>query len=268
MIKLVASDIDETIITKNQIVPKRNKDAIKKAIERDVIVMLATGRGPYEVFDIPDQAGVIADDRFIICCNGAITMNLATKEIVDVIDLDFDYARKIFAYAYENKLTFYIYTLNEKYGINLSENAIVAESHIEILETDNIDFLKDEIILKCIIMNEDMNFLQALEVDVARITDYSLEITYSSNMYMEINARGVNKAIALEKVCSHYGIKMEDILAIGDNYNDVAMLEAAGTSVAVKNARLQVKDVADYLTNHDNEGGAVGEAIEKFILNL
>ena len=268
MIKLVASDIDETIITAKQIVPKRNKDAIKKAIDKGVIVMLATGRGPYEVFDIPDQAGVIADDRFIICCNGAITMNLATKEIVDVVDLDFDYARKIFSYAYENKLTFYIYTLNKKYGINLSENARVAESHIEILETDNIEFLKDEIILKCIIMNEDMNFLQALEVDVARITDYSLEITYSSNMYMEINARGVNKAISLEKVCSHYGIKMEDILAIGDNYNDVAMLEAAGTSVAVKNARLQVKDVADYVTNHDNEGGAVGEAIEKFVLNL
>lgn len=182
--------------------------------------------------------------------------------------MDFSYARNVFNYAYENKLTFYIYTLDQKYGLNLSDETIVAEKHINIIETDNIDFLENETILKVIIKNEDMNFLQALEVDVARITNYELEITYSSNMYMEINAKGVNKAVALKKICDHYNISMDDILAIGDNYNDVAMLEAAGTSVAVKNARLQVKESADYVTVHDHNDGAVGEAIEKFVLNL
>lgn len=268
MIKLIASDIDETIIRHDQIVPERNKEAIKQAIDKGVIVMLATGRGPYEIFDIPEQAGVIAEDRFIICCNGAVTMNVKTKEIVDVVDMDFSYARNVFNFAYENGLTFYIYTLDEKYGLNLSDDTIVAEKHIKIIDTDNIDFLEEETILKTIIKHKNMNLLQALEVDVARITNYELEITYSSNMYMEINARGVNKAVALKKVCNHYNISMKDVLAIGDNYNDVAMLEAAGTSVAVKNARLQVKESADYITVHDHNGGAVGEAIEKFVLNL
>lgn len=268
MIKLIASDIDETIIKHDQIVPERNKEAIKQAIDKGVIVMLATGRGPYEIFDIPEQAGVIADDRYVICCNGAVTMNVKTKEIVDVVDMDFSYARNVFNFAYENNLTFYIYTLNNKYGLNLTDDTIVAEKHINIIESDNIDFLENETILKVIIKNENMNLLQALEVDVARITNYELEITYSSNMYMEINARGVNKAVALKKVCNHYNISMKDVLAIGDNYNDVAMLEAAGTSVAVKNARLQVKESADYITVHDHNGGAVGEAIEKFVLNL
>ena len=268
MIKLIASDIDETIITNDQKVPERNKEAIKKAIDKGLIVMLATGRGPYEVFDIPEQAGVISDDRYIICCNGAVIMNVKSKEIIDVVDMKFDYAREIFNYAYENKLTFYIYTIDKKYGINLSDDTIVAETHINVLDTDNIDFLKDETILKVIIKNKNMNLLQALEVDIARITNYDLEITYSSNMYMEINAKGVSKAVALRKVCDHYGIGMENVLAIGDNYNDVAMLEAAGRSVAVKNARLQVKESADYITTQDNNKGAVGEAIEKFVLNL
>lgn len=268
MIKLIASDIDETIIRDDKIVPERNKKAIKQAIDKGVIVMLATGRGPYEIFDIPEQAGVIADDRFVICCNGAVTMNVKTKEIVDVVDMDFSYARNVFNYAYENNLTFYIYTLDKKFGLNLSDETIVAEKHINVIDTDNIDFLEDEIILKVIIKNKNMNVLQALEVDIARITNYELEITYSSNMYMEINARGVNKAVALKKVCEYYNISMENVLAIGDNYNDVAMLEEAGTSVAVKNARLQVKESADYVANHDNNQGAVGEAIEKFVLNL
>ncbi|MEQ0488005.1 HAD family hydrolase [Anaerococcus murdochii] len=268
MIKLIASDIDETIISKDQKVPERNKKAIKQAIEKGLIVMLATGRGPYEIFDIPEQAGVIADDRYIICCNGAVIMNVKTKEIIDVIDLDFAYAKNVFSYAYENKLTFYLYTLDKKYGINLTDDTIVAEKHINILDTDNIDFLKDETILKLIIKNEDMNHLQTLEVDIARITNYDLEISYSSNMYMEINAKGVNKAVALKKVCDHYGIDLKDVLAIGDNYNDVAMLEEAGRSVAVRNARLQVRETADYVTSLDHNKGAVGEAIEKFVLNL
>lgn len=268
MIKLIASDIDETIIRDDQIVPERNKKAIKEAIEKGIIVMLATGRGPYEIFDIPEQAGVIADDRYVICCNGAVTMNVKTKEIVNVVDMDFSYAKNIFNFAYENKLTFYIYTLDKKYGLNLTDDTIVAEKHINIIHTDNIDFLEEEIILKVIIKNKDMNALQTLEVDIARITNYELEITYSSNMYMEINARGVNKAVALKKVCDHYNISMENVLAIGDNYNDVAMLEAAGTSVAVRNARLQVKESADYVAIHDNNEGAVGEAIEKFVLNI
>ena len=77
MIKLIASDIDETIISKDQKVPERNKKAIKQAIEKGLIVMLATGRGPYEIFDIPEQAGVIADDRYIICCNGAVIFTIS-----------------------------------------------------------------------------------------------------------------------------------------------------------------------------------------------
>lgn len=268
MIKLIASDIDETIIDHNRLVPERNKKAIKAAQEKGVIVMLATGRGPYEIFDIPDQAGVIADDRFVICCNGAVIMNLKTKEIVDVLALDFSYAKKIFDYAYKNKLTFYLYTLDKKYGINLSDETIYAEDHINLIEGDNIDFLEGEIILKTIIKNSNMNQLQALEVDIARITDYNLEISYSSNMYMEINAKGVNKAIALKKVADHHGIEMKNVMAIGDNYNDVAMLEEAGTAIAVRNARLQVKQSADYVTQADNTKGAVGEAIENFVLNL
>ncbi len=268
MIKLIASDIDETIIDHNRLVPERNKKAIKAAQDKGVIVMLATGRGPYEIFDIPDQAGVIADDRFVICCNGAVIMNVKTKEIIDVLDMDFSYAKKIFEYAYKNKLTFYLYTLDKKYGINLSDETLIAESHINLIEGDNIDFLEGQTVLKTIIKNTNMNQLQALEVDIARITDYDLEISYSSNMYMEINAKGVNKAIALKKVADHYGVDMKNVMAIGDNYNDVAMLEEAGTAIAVRNARLQVKQSADYVTQADNTKGAVGEAIENFVLNL
>lgn len=266
MIKLIASDIDETLVDANKNVPQRNIDAIKKAKDLGLIVMLATGRGTYELFDIPEQAGVVEEDRFVICCNGAIIMNLMTKEIVHSQGLKYEYAKAVLDYAYENGQTCYIYTLDNKYGLNLDKDSY-AETQITPLADNNIEFLKDQIILKAIIKNKDMNYLQELEVDIASLTNYDVEIAYSSDMFMEVNAKGVNKAIALEKVCDYYGISIDETLVIGDNYNDVAMLEAAGTSVAVKNARLQVKDSADYVAEATNEEGAVAEAIEKFILN-
>lgn len=94
MVKLIASDIDETLVDELKNVPQRNREAIAKAEQMGVKVILATGRGPYELNDIPDQAGVIREDRFIICCNGAIILRAIDREIVDSLPLDFKYVKK------------------------------------------------------------------------------------------------------------------------------------------------------------------------------
>ena len=77
----------------------------------------------------------------------------------------------------------------------------------------------------------------------------------------------MDKGVALQKLCDYYKIDIKDSLAIGDNYNDVAMIEDAGIGVAVANAHLQVKEASDYVTKANNSQGAVAEAIEKFILD-
>lgn len=271
MIELIASDIDETIVDDTKNVPLKNTESIAKAEDMGVKVILATGRGPYELNKIPDQAGVIRDDRYIICCNGAIILRASDRVIVDSNGLPFEYAKAIFDYAYENELEFFIYALDKKYAINLDHyeqsNVYTNDTNVELIEGDNIDFLEGQIILKALIKDRNIDYLHSLEVDIAAITNYDLEISYSSDMYMEINAKGVDKGIALQKVCDEYGIDIKNTLAIGDNYNDVAMIETAGIGIAVANAHLQVKEVADTVTKATNNEGAVAEAIERFILN-
>lgn len=270
MIELIASDIDETLVDDFKNVPEINTNTIAKAEAKGIKVMLATGRGPYELRDIPNQAGVIRDDRFIVCCNGAITIRAIDRKIVDSLPLEFKYAKRIFDYAYKNNLQFFIYTLDKKYAINMDTIEKVHEhkknNRLKHISGDNIDFLKDELILKALIKNPDIDYLHSLEVDIASITDYDVEIAYSSDLYMEINAKGVDKGIALQKICNYYGIDMANTLAVGDNYNDVAMIEDAGIGVAVANAHLQVREVADYITESTNNEGAVAEAIEKYAL--
>lgn len=268
MIKLIVSDIDETLVKSDKSIPERNISAIKKAQKQGVKVMLASGRGPFQLRNYLQELDLIDDDTFSILCNGGVVINNLTKEVVDKDPLDFKKAEKIFEYAYDKNLEFQVYT--DKACYCLMEDKIIPDKKYEstvYLTEKNIDFLKNEIIVKVIIRNEDLNFLLSLEEDVARLTNWDVSISYSSDVFMEINKKGINKANALEKVVSRYGLDMSEVMVIGDNFNDKEMLEIGGKSIAVQNAHLLLKEIADYITIATNNDGAVGEAIEKFALN-
>lgn len=267
MIKLVVSDIDETLICTDQTVHPRNKEAIKKAQDMGVKVMLASGRAPYQLRNLLEEIDIEKEGKYSILCNGGIIMENKTKEIVDSFPLGYPKAKKIYDYCFDRNLHCEIYT--DKHVYVLEEDKSIPDKKIEdviFLDSKDIDFIEDEIIVKTIIKNYDLNYLMGLEPDVAVLCDWDVAISYSSDIYMEINAKNVNKGVALEKVCQMYGISIDETLTIGDNYNDIEMLYMAGTSAAVQNAHLQVKETADYITIATNNEGAVGEAIEKFVL--
>ncbi|MDD7305090.1 MAG: Cof-type HAD-IIB family hydrolase [Peptoniphilaceae bacterium] len=268
MIKLVVSDIDETLICSNQTIHPRNKAAIKKAKDMGVKVILASGRAPYQLFNLLEELDIEKDDYYSILCNGGIIMQNSSKKIVESFPLGFTKAKKVYGYCFERKINCQIYTESHNYIYEPDTNLPKKDyPGLKYINTKDIDFMKDEIIIKVIIKNSDLNYLMSLEPDVANLCDWDVAISYSSDIYMEINAKNVNKGNALKKVCQIYGISIDETLAIGDNYNDIEMLYMAGKSAAVQNAHLQVKETADYITIATNNEGAVGEVIEKFVLN-
>ena len=84
---------------------------------------------------------------------------------------------------------------------------------------------------------------------------------------MEYIKKGTGKGDGVLKLAKLRGISVEDIVTVGDERNDISMIEAAGTGVAVANAREELKAIADYITEKDNNHGAIAEVINKFILN-
>ena len=270
MIKLIATDCDETLLSDDKTIHKRNIDAIKKAQEMGIIITTATGRGPYQLFDILEQIDNVKEDRFSILCNGGIIIDNLTKEVVDSSPIHYKKAIEVSNYCKEIGVHFEIYTDKHCY-VFANGNEVTGNYDEDIYkfvqDAEDIKNLDKEIIIKVIIKNSNLNYLMSLEEDIARICDWDVAISYSSDTFMEINKKNVNKAKALEKLCDHYGIGMENVLTIGDNYNDKEMLEEAGFSAAVQNAHLLLKDVSKYTTKANNDQGAVGEAIEKFVLN-
>src|SRR5699024_5142925 len=93
----------------------------------------------------------------------------------------------------------------------------------------------------------------------------TINCTYSSGLYVEVNQAGVDKGRAVLALATRLGIKRAEVLALGDNFNDLTMLTAAGTGVAVANGIPEIKAIADYVTTADYSTG-VAEAINKLVL--
>ena len=131
---------------------------------------------------------------------------------------------------------------------------------------NSVDFLKDATIAKILYQNVDVPYLMSLEPKMTDITK-GCSVSYSSNRYMEFNKEGVDKGVGLQHLADQLGIKIEETIAVGDNYNDMAMLKKAGLAVAAGNAVEDVKKACDYTTHADNNEGVVAELIKKFIFH-
>lgn len=135
----------------------------------------------------------------------------------------------------------------------------------EIFRQD-IDFLQDQQIVKALYMSLDPAYLQRIAGEIADITQ-KIDVSYSSNRYIEFNHQGVNKGQGLLALAKRLGVRPEETIAIGDNFNDLSMIQTAGLGIGVQNAAEGIRPYCDFITAATNNEHAVAEVIERFILS-
>ena len=151
------------------------------------------------------------------------------------------------------------------YNFTPSERDYVS-GRMEVQEIDemSIDFLRGEDIVKVLFMNESENYRKKMQRDFADISA-GCEVSFSSNRYIEFNALGVNKGRGLTILAEKLGVNIEDTIAIGDNFNDLAMIKAAGLGIGVANSAEGIKPYCRYITRTTNNESAIAEVIDRFI---
>lgn len=270
MYKLIACDLDETLLTLENTVSAKNVEAIQKADALGVKFVLATGRGFRTVQDTLREIGLQEkENEYVISFNGgAVTENKGNK-LLHLEGVSFEFASEMYQRGLDYDVCIHVYTKDDVYVYNLVEKERAhLESKMEVIEIfdDNIDFLKDEEIVKILYMHEERTYLNQIEEEVKEVTTDS-DVSYSSNRYLEFNYKGVNKGAGIRFLAEHLGIEISETIAIGDNYNDLPMLETAGLSVGVQNMVPALKEKMDYITTATNNEDAIAEVIEKYILN-
>lgn len=198
--------------------------------------MPATGRPFTSVTGTLKQLGLYEENQYVISFNGAVTEN-RTNKVLYCEGISFELASELYKRGLQYDVCIHVYTRDKTYAYHLVPEEIEYQSGRQVLtenfETD-LEFLRGQEIIKVLYMNTDYEYLFRIKDDLSGLTE-DLDISYSSNRYMEFNPKGVNKGSGLKVPADLLNIPVGDIIAIGDNLNDLPMIKMAGMGVGVKN---------------------------------
>lgn len=289
MYKLVAIDLDGTLLNSYGQVSEKNKKALIEANSKGVEIVLATGRSTNSVKNIANDIGIC---KYIICGNGSLIYDLSKEEIIYEKFIDKKKALQIIKICEENSIYYNIYTEDMVIAKTLSNNVLFyhqensskpdsKKTKINLVEDvyKYVESLKNENILKItvsdnssIIFNGIIRKLREVkDIDVLDVAHMSRKMIKSGTeefsieyYYTEITSKNVDKWYAIEYLAEKLGISKNEIMVIGDNVNDKIMIENAGLGVAMGNSAPYVKEFADIVVKDNNQDG-VAEAVEKAI---
>ncbi|NVY96012.1 HAD family phosphatase [Lactobacillus sp. DCY120] len=273
--KLLVSDLDETLLNDQGVVPQTNIEALKKAIALGVKFVPNTGRPYTTVQNLLQQLGLEeAAGQYVISYNGGIITENQGNRILSQTGLEQSLAEKIFhAGLINDQVGVHIYTLHYLYIYNLSSRDALhlqqRQIPFENLVTPSFpQIAANDLILKVIFESTDLAVQQAVEDQVLKIVGRdNVTPSRSSNCYVEFNPPRVDKGSATLRLASQLGIDRTEVIGVGDNNNDLSLIQAAGCGIAVQNALPEVKACAQVVLQNDNNRGALAEIVERFILH-
>ncbi|MDD5017737.1 MAG: Cof-type HAD-IIB family hydrolase [Eubacteriales bacterium] len=259
--KLIAIDIDETLLTHEGTIPQRVMQAIQKAKNKGIYVVLCTGRtkkGAQKFYDTLEL------DTLLISAGGAEVFD-ADGKILYAQPIDPSLVKQILAYAYENGIHAQVYIDGElvyKEKSGYSKQYEKSYGYPGIVMSDIME--QERIITPKVLYVTEQGRIKDIKNQVGKLFP-TLTITRSLPTYLEFMHPDVDKGKALAYVADYYHIDRSDIIAVGDNEIDIPMLQYAGLSAVVANASRSVQKAADIVCASNQEGG-VADVIEKYIL--
>jgi len=265
MIKLVAIDLDGTLVDDNKKLSKENIDAIRKAKENGVYVILATGRPIDGLRKYYELMKVDSIKDYACTFNGAICLDVTdNKEIYT----SFIKGEDVHTLAKEvDKLKLGMHILTHRGCITPKNNKYIdlerSLNGIPLYEESLYDIPKDYDVIKFMIGDEPSKLDEA----IPHLPKYLYEkynVVKSATFYLEFLNKKCDKWIGIQKIAEYLNIKDEEIMCIGDADNDLEMIKRCGLGVAMENAFESVKKYAKFITKSNNDHG-VAYAINKLI---
>lgn len=268
-IELIAIDMDGTLLNPHKEVTPAVKKALTAAIKKGVQVVLATGRPLIGIRRYLEELDLQQDGFYCISNNGALVHNAKDGSIFAETTLKFDDLTYFEAMARELGVGFHALSHHHLYSINPDINPYsVHESSVTgiPLRYRSLEQLDRTMTYPKMMMIDHPEVLDAAIAKIPAEAKARYTIMKSSPYFLEILDKTVNKGTGVQKLAEKLGIAPENIMTLGDQENDIAMLEYAGLGVAMGNALDSVKAVSQFVTKSNAEDG-VAYAVEKFVLN-
>lgn len=288
MYKLVAVDLDGTMLNQYGIVTENTKNVIKETINKGIDVIIASGR---PIDSIQSIAKEIGSKKYFIAGNGALIYDIQKDEIMYDKFLPKEKVLEIIKICEENSISYNVYTDQTILTTGLKYNVLYyqkenlkkeesKQTKISIVENmyKYVKDKKEERFLKMTICDDNQTVFQSIIRKLRKIEGIEvLDVSHMSRKtikqgteertieyyYTEITVENVDKWDALEFLIEKLDIKKEEVIAIGDNVNDKKMIQEAGLGVAMEGSTPVITQIADYITTSNSEEG-VAKVLEKF----
>lgn len=270
-IKMLATDIDGTLVNDRRQLSDFTINTLKKAHEQGVKIVLCTGRPLSGVKHLLHELGLDEfDDTYVITHNGAQALNATTNKVVFRNLLAFDDFQTLSQLS--QKLNVHMQTITTDSKLYVNSKNIGKYSIYDAFYT-NMDIIyapADE-------MPQDLNIAKIMWADDPEKIDHAFslipteikkrfDLLRSEDFFCEFMHQNASKGYAAIKLGEFFGLKPDEIMTAGDQDNDMSMIINGSLSIAMGNAIPKVKDAADYITDTNNNDG-LAKAVEKFILN-
>ena len=263
--RLIAMDLDDTLLTDELTVSERTREAMRQAVARGVRLTIATGRMFASAQQVARQVGLNVP---IITYQGSLVRNLLDGQVLYERFVPVEAAARLYEYCAERRLHLQTYIKDRLFAAADSDKlqAYAVQSDIAYTVTGEFASLvtTSPEQTKLLIIDEPAR-LDAMKPELAAMLGPDVHLTKSKDHYLELLHREGTKGHALRFLADYYGIPLEETIAVGDAWNDREMIEVAGLGVAMANAVPGLKELADYVTLSNNEDG-VRHVLEKFVL--
>ena len=269
-IRLIISDIDGTILDDQHQVDSQLREQIPLLKKENIPFVLASARSPLGMEPIARELGL--GDNPLACYNGALIIKGDPNQYETIVEHPLN-KKEIRSFLELVKAEFPSVSINLYSGKDWIADRLDKWVQIEAAITGEQPMIQNVLVP---VLNAQMYVHKLLLIDQApviqKLHDYLQTLDFaktafylSKDNYMEVTAKHVSKEQALYEIAQHYQVPLEEVMTIGDNFNDLPMLRLAGLGVAMGNAPEAVKIEAKAVTKSNNEHG-VAEAIEKYVL--
>jgi Cof subfamily protein (haloacid dehalogenase superfamily) len=252
-VRLIATDLDGTLLRSDGSLSERSRAALKAARQAGLELICVTGRPPRRVREVAHDAGL---SGLCICSNGALIYDLASESVVSQTRLSAAVAHALVrglrdaapgvSFAVEAGLD---YGRELDYAVYDQIDRVSDE-----MRRDDAIALSAEGVTKLLVQHPELSHEELLAI-TSRIAAEAAVVTHSTTQMVEVSAAGVTKSMALAQLCQERSIGQDEVIAFGDMPNDLPMLRWAGHAVAVANAHPEVRAAADEIAGTNDEDG-------------
>lgn len=270
--KLICIDLDGTLLNDNKEVSIENIKIIQEAIKKGVVICITTGR----ILKFVDKYNDILNiSTPVIASNGSIIYY--NNEEFEINSLTLEEILEIKKIASKYNVDVYLNTddsvicekkIPSDYSYKVLNEKVIDKYKVKVIENYPFEKLfsngKSNVVKAICINKNDLEEIRKVRKELEESVKF--QVSSAEYEYCEINPKGVSKGGAVEKLAKKLNIEMDEVICIGDGGNDLEMLKKAGFSVAMKNGMISVKEIADYITESNNDNG-VGKVIKDLVLN-